>query len=132
MSDLFDSERQNLDHERKKVYKRIVDALLDQYDALKGRPRSQTHRAAIATSIADAVSDWRHSLAKMAIAALPVAMPIPKGWGRIRITTQKWNGLCRRCKKPAEVGHFVAWDPSSGRPSTWQHVSCENPFAGKG
>jgi GTP cyclohydrolase I len=59
-----------------------------------------------------------------------VAPPVPKGWGVCRVTAaRKWNGKCVLCGEKSEAGQSVAWDPHSGRPSKWRHVSCRHPWA---
>lgn len=57
------------------------------------------------------------------------ALPIPADWPRTRVKLgQSWNGRCRECGAAAEAGHLVRWDPHSGKPSKWQHVSCADPY----
>lgn len=106
-----------------------VDILLDKYQKLDGRARAQTARDALAISTVEVLLAHRQARAsqgerRMAAIGVPDA---PATWPVMR-ARRGWNGACRRCGKPARAGERLAWDPKSGRPSTWQHVSCMDPF----
>lgn len=114
---------------RKEVHDQ-VGSLVDKYEALEGRARSQTHRDAIANTAMVLLLQWRRDHRKeerATLAALPVRSAPPSEWGITRAST-RWSGTCRRCAKPGLPGQRLAWDPKSGKPSTWQHVSCEDPY----
>lgn len=115
--------------------KRHVSELLDKYAALEGMARSQTHRASLAAAVVEALlrlrrmsdHDRQASLASV-LATSNAPAVLPAEWPMTRVRHRPWNGKCRRCAGKALVGHLVAWDPNSGRPSVWQHVDCELPF----
>lgn len=100
-----------------------VSTLLDQYASLVGRPRSQTHRYAIGIAITEALlADRRVAPATAAKATAP-----PAAWTRTR-TRRAWDGRCATCGQGSQPGELVAWDTESGRPSTWAHVDCADPY----
>lgn len=113
--------------------KHQLDIIVDKYEALEGRPRSQTHRDSLGIAAMEILLQWRRTRPKPKQQELKFKKgpEVPTTWPVMRVRRRRWNGECRKCHRSADVGQRVAWDPESGRPSTWQHVSCEEPFGGK-
>lgn len=113
--------------------KRQLEELLDKYISLEGAPRAQTHRSGLAIAAMELLCGYRRQqkeFVKQQIASAP-APKIPKEWSIGRVTA-RWNGFCRVCNKAGITGQLVAWDPKSGKPSTWQHVSCVDRWGENG
>lgn len=109
-------------------YRQFVNGKLDQYEALDGKPRAQTQRNALACTAVEAIVHHRRVRdAKPQPVPAGTSPGLPKGWPRCRVDG-RWNGKCVACSAPAACGQWVAWDPKSGRPSKWRHLSCADPF----
>lgn len=108
-----------------------VRSIVRQYAALEGKPRSQTHRNALACTAMDLLVWIARETASRTALRVPPPGPLFKlneqggYWPPEFTIDRKWAGRCLHCKEAGRIGEKVRWNKRKRQ--NWVHVACCDP-----